>query len=298
MGSLVKSAYKKYNKMSDKAGLPSLASLGLSFSLVLARYFLRRPGVRAYAEHLADNIFQAKDETTMTPARVNSVADAICRLFEEKGFKPARIAVDGVPGSGKSTLAQALADKLGMRVVCLDHQSMDAPLDFEQDNAIYEHHRLLRTQDIDAFDALVYIDEPVEISKKKVIKRKRGGYLVEVLDYDLVKRIGDKAFAFAEGESFSFPNNFVRLKLKPQGGFKDRENINAALRKEGFDGAHFSKEETLFLCSENRAKQGFKAYVNLHAFNKDALAALSETLLFSGKCRQGEGAARWKASSP
>jgi len=37
---------------------------------------------------------------------------------------------------------------------------------------IYEHHRLLRTQDIDNFEAIVYINEPVELSQANACTEK------------------------------------------------------------------------------------------------------------------------------
>ena len=104
------------------------------------------------------------------------------------------VCITGVSGSGKSTLARALADRLGLQWQCLDHMDMNKPIDFSKDQTIYEHHRLLRTQDVDIFDALIYIDEPVEVSRQKVLMRKRGGYLVDMMNYEMMKRVGAKAF--------------------------------------------------------------------------------------------------------
>jgi len=279
MGSLVKSMFK------TKAGAGGLAGLGVTFSLALARHLLRRPGFQASADFFTDTFFHTKEEAPATPTRVVENAAAIAALFREKGLNPTRLAVDGVPGSGKSVLATVLAEMLGMEAVCLDHQNMDETYEFGKENAIYEHHRLLRTQNLDDFDALIYLDEPVAISKRKVLERKRGGYLVDVLDYALLKEIGDLAFAFAAGEPLAIPNSFTTLKLKPKGGFQDRELISMALWREGIDGAHFTKEEALFICAGYLARKGFKAYVNLHAFDKEMLTALSESLLLSGAAK-------------
>jgi len=128
--------------------------------------------------------------------------------------------VDGIPGSGKSTLAAALARKLDMAVECLDHKNMDQAIRFDKDRAIYEHHRLLRTQDIDGFDVIVYIDEPVEISRQKVLQRKRGGYLVDVMNYERLQAVGRKAFSMAAGECITIEGSGAKVKVRAESGFK------------------------------------------------------------------------------
>ena len=215
-------------RRSEKAVYPGL---GITFGLTLVKHFLRRSGLRANAQFLVRNPFQTGEEISCTPSTVKKYAEAAGRLFQERGFKPDRLAIDGVPGSGKSTLARALAEELGMDAVCLDHQNMDEPRNFDQKNTIYEHHRLFRTQDLDVFDALIYLDEPVAISQKKVLERQRGGYLVDLMDYDLLKKIGEQAFAYAAGEELAIPDSFIKVKIKPAGGFRDREKIDAALHQ-------------------------------------------------------------------
>jgi hypothetical protein len=281
MGNWVKSISKA------AIGKGGLAGLGITFGLALVKYFFSKPGLRAYAEYLVGNLFPGGDTLSVRPTSVDKNTDAIIHLFQERGFEPSRLAIDGVPGSGKSTLAGALAEKLGMEAVCLDHQNLDEPRNFAQKKTIYEHHRLFRTQDLDVFDALIYLDEPVALSKKKVLERKRGGYLVDLLDYDLLKKIGEQAFAYAAGEALVIPNSFIRVKIKPAGGFRDRENIDAALRRAGLEGTPFTKEEALFLGLGYKARKGFKTYVDLPAFDREALAALTEGLLLSGLGRRG-----------
>ncbi len=281
MGSFIKSASKHIG------GKEGLTGLGVSFLLTLTQYIFRKPGVQAYMDVFWDKLFPGKGDSPPEPRDLARTCEAIRTLFMGRGTKPCRIAIDGVPGSGKSTLARALGQRLQMDVVCLDHHDMDAPENFTQENAIFEHHRLLRTQDIDVFDVICYLDEPVYASKKKVLERRRGGYLVELMDYDLLKRIGDLAFAFVQGESVTVDQTFIKLKFRPDEGYRDRDRINAALRKEGYDGAVYSKEEALFLLLEGKAHHGFKAYINLHACDRELLAALTESLLLSGGKRRG-----------
>ena len=97
---------------------------------------------------------------------VNRQADVIIKLLKSRKVTATMMAIDGVPGSGKSTLARALAKKMDFKWKALDYIDMDRPLKFKHVNTIYEHHRLFRTQDIDFFDVLIYIDEPIERSKK------------------------------------------------------------------------------------------------------------------------------------
>lgn len=83
----------------------------------------------------------------------------------------------------------------------------------------------------------------------------------------------------------AIPNSFIKIKIKPAGGFRDRENIDAALYQKGLDGTGFTKEEALFLGLGYKARKGFKTYLNLHAFDQELLSALTESLLLSSQGR-------------
>ncbi|MEI6127365.1 MAG: hypothetical protein WCQ99_12520, partial [Pseudomonadota bacterium] len=169
-------------------------------------------------------------------------------------------------------------EKLGMEVECLDYRNMDKPLTFNKHRTIYEHHRLLRTQDLDAFDAIVYIDEPVENSMARVLKRKRGGGLVELMDYGKLKAVGEKAFQVAEGDAYAIPGGFVKVKVRPEGGFKVRQNIYWELLQKGLSSAELTTEQALFLLAYGRAAKGFSAYLNKSAFCPDLLAAFGSSM--------------------
>jgi hypothetical protein len=281
MGSLSKQMFKA---VSGKGGLVGVgAGLGLSF----LRYCMLRPGVQAYMDHLLGTVFPSLEKGSPPPGGVVKTAKAITDLFRERGFSPARLGIDGPPGSGKSSLAGAMAETLGMEAVCLDHQDLDRPSDFTGTGVIYEHHRLLRTQAIDSFDAIIYIDEPVIASKKRVLSRKRGGYLVEILDYHLLKRIGDKAFSCADGDTVAVGAHLV--KFRPREGYRDMDNIHRELCSAGLDATGASKEECLFLCLEGVRRAGFKAYLDLHAFDGEMVRALAESAFLSGRTKT-----RWR----
>jgi len=264
------------------AGKGGLTGLGVTFCLTLLRSCLRKPGIQAYLDYLLGHFIPILSVKSAPSPEAARNAEAVAGLFREKGFVPHRLAVDGIPGSGKSSLAKALAERLGMDAVCLDHQDMDQPRDLARSNAIYEHHRLLRTQEIEVFDAIIYIDEPVDVVRERILRRKRGGYLVEILDYDLLKRIGDEAFFRAAGETLFTPDGSLRIKIRPGGGFRDRERLQRELLARGADAGRLAKEEALFLCVEGTPRKGFKAYLNPHAFDKELLDSLTESVFLSG----------------
>jgi hypothetical protein len=282
MGGVVQTILKRVTK-----GKGGVAGIVITAGLTLVQSVLRKPGIQASLKVLIHKILPGGEDYNHYHRAVVKVAEEIVSLFKSRQFNPNRIAIDGVPGSGKSTLAAELADRLGMSVECLDHRNMDEPLLFDKDRTIYEHHRLLRTQDIDNFNVIIYIDEPVEISQKKVLQRKRGGYLVDIMDYDKLKVIGEKAFAVAEGESITIEESFTKVKFRPESGFKALENITAELQNKGLNRENLNKEQALFLCVENKASKGFIAYINPRAYEQELLSALTAGLLHTTKRKRG-----------
>lgn len=271
MGNAAKELLKVLSKGSKENELPARA---IRAALVLAKGVLNKPGLAAQLEYRLTRAVQGWTECEELPLETLQTADTIATVFNERRIVPTRIAVDGVPGSGKSSLAAALSRKLGMSITCLDHHNMDKAINFDSERTIFEQHRLLRTQDIDRFDAIVYLDEPVEISKRKILQRKRGGYLVEIMNFGRLKAIGLKAFSTAAGEHIRINGSFARVKIRPEGGFRSLENIERELLAKGLSGSGLSKEQKLFLCVEGRPASGFGAYINPRAFNRELLDAL------------------------
>jgi len=238
-----------------------------------------KPGIQASLDSMKMRFTTGKREKHEIIEEVNQSADEIIVLLNSKGVRIRRLAVDGVPGSGKSTLARALAKKLNFNLQTLDYIDLNKPQNFSQEQTIYEHHRLLRTQDVDNFDAIIYIDEPVELSKQKCLNRKRGGINTDVFDYEKLKKIGEEAFSISSGKSYKIKNSYIKLKIRPKKGFKAYENIQKKLNKKGFKTEGLCKEELLFLLSYGKSAKGLRAYVRLNAYNKEIFEGLSAGVL-------------------
>ncbi|MHC5054199.1 MAG: DEAD/DEAH box helicase family protein [Planctomycetota bacterium] len=199
-------------------------------------------------------------------------AEKIARILEEKDITPDRIGIDGLPGSGKSTLARALARRLGMRWESLDYKNLRLPENLDSGRTVYEHHRLLRTQDVDAFDVIVYMDMSAGRCKARVCRRGRGLFLAAVLNYRKLRKIGKLAFEVCGGEPIPIADSPLLLKIKPPGGFRALENTVSWLAEArpagpasagdaGLDTSGMSREEMLFLIASGKRKRGLKAYV-------------------------------------
>jgi hypothetical protein len=238
-----------------------------------------KPGIQASLDSMKMKLTTGKAEKHEIIDEVNKNADEIIALLNSKGVRIERLAVDGVPGSGKSTLARALAKKLNFKLQTLDHIDLNKPQDFSKEQTIYEHHRLLRTQDVENFDAIIYIDEPVELSKQKCLNRKRGGINIDFFDYEKLKKIGSEAFNISAGRIYKISNSYIKLKIKPKAGFRAYKNIRVKVNKKGFKTEGLSQEELLFVSVYGRSRKGLMAYVKVGAYNKEIFEGLSAGVL-------------------
>lgn len=245
-----------------------IGAVGVGISTTAAA-LTQRDSVQASIDSVKMRLSKGQAEIHDNQKAVKKNAKAVLSLFKEKKFKPRRLAIDGVPGSGKSSLAYGLAEKLDFQVKTLDYIDMNKPQDFSKMNTIYEHHRLLRTQLTEIFDAIIYIDEPVELSKKKCVHRKRGGINIDVFDYDKLKKIGEKAFEAADGKTHEIPGTHIKIKFRPKKGFNAYKNLRDELKKKGIKTERRSKEELLFLSVYEKAESRLMAYINFGAYNKE-----------------------------
>jgi len=233
-----------------------------------------KPGIKVSLENIKDRLLTGRWEEYESRDKVNRQADKIIRFLKSRKVKINKLAIDGLPGSGKSSLSRALAKKLKFKWESLDHMNLNKPVDFSQGRTVYEHHRLLRTQDPDNFDAIVYINVPIELAKKRILQRKRETIIVDIWDFEKLKKIGDKAFKICNGKTQRIPNSNIRIKIKPTKGFKAYKNITTELKKQGVKTSGLSKEQLLFLSIDGKARKGLIAYTNASAYNKELLTGL------------------------
>lgn len=270
-----------------------LLGAALAATVETGRAMLNRPSVRASLEAAVLKMLGLAEVPHGSVEPVRHSADTIVRVLQERGVVPRRIGVDGVPGSGKSTLARALADRLGFQWKSLDHEDMNVPRDFSREGVVYEHHRLFRTQDVDSFDAIVYIDEPVEVSRGKILERAkaeaRQGLSADVLNYDRMKKIGEVAFHACDGEPIAIPQSSLVMKIKPPGGFRAMKNTASRVHAAGHQTEGWGKEEMLFVLAYGSPRSGLMAYLLPGAYNQELfnglLAGLRRYLAASGANR-------------
>jgi hypothetical protein len=215
------------------------------------------------------NFFLRKPDYADVPAEVFEDADKIITMLGKDGKLSARLGVDGLPGAGKTTLSCAISQLT--HIPCYHfHRPEDTDLarDLPLDGAsVTEHHRLFRTQDIEVFDVLIYLDAPIDLARERKIRKTKhiSSDGAKYYDYALAKRIGDLAFAFANGVSIQLPDSSIHLKTRPEGGFRQVLNLRRALRKRSiaYDcyGHELGPEELLFLYETGEPRKGLISYM-------------------------------------
>jgi len=226
----------------------------------MARSFMQKPAVKANLKHF---IFPKKTGvySVQKVKASEENADWIVNFFNMNLLKPNRIAIDGLPGSGKSTLAEALSTRLKLQWVSLDYQMPDGEYSFNENRAIYEYHRLLRTQDHNVFDVILFMDLPVETIKTQIIARGEGAVNIELFDFELMQEIGKMAFELAKGQLIRIPRSEILMKIKSEGGFELRENLVKKLLEKRLDAPNsLTQEEKLFLLVKGEPHKGLSGY--------------------------------------
>jgi hypothetical protein len=208
---------------------------------------------------------------------VEGYADEIMEILRYKGRSPRTVAIDGLPGSGKSTLGRSLANRAGLKWRTLHRQELVLPYPFKE-GRIYENMRLIRTQDVEHFDMVIYLNCRPEVAKQRILARDRDGMVLDMLRFDMVKEIGDLAFSLLDGEELTIQDSPVRVKLRPESGYSDMEKLRTRLCMTEFVTDGFSKEELLFALLYGTPEGGITPYLKLGAYNEDFSAALSAAL--------------------
>ena len=256
----------------------SLPEMGMAFLLSTLKNLLARPTVQSTLRAQARRILTgSREKPHRDIADVEICSYQIMQLWEQRGITPTTICIDGLPGSGKSSLGRSLAKKTGLEWKTLNWKDLEYPY-FFQEGRIYENIRLLRTQDVDNFDLIIYIDCPIDTAIRRVMQRDRDGILLDFFDFPKLKEIGDLAFDTIAGEEIGIGESDVKIKFRPNYGYRDMEKLKSRLAAMGRDVEGLSKEELLFGYCYGKPQRGIAPYVKPGAYNREILEGLSAAL--------------------
>jgi len=250
----------------------TLPNMAVAFLIATIKNLMAKDTVRSTIRGRVRRLLTGNSERPYqdVPA-VKGYADQIVGILDEKNISPEIMGIDGPPGSGKSTLGRSLAKRTGLMWKCLYLRDMGEPY-FFMPGRIYENIRLFRTQDIDNFDVIIYIDCQVEDAQHRVVERDRNGALADYVDFKKLKKIGDAAFGMADGEEIMIPMSPIRIKIRPKDGYGDIDNLRMILQSRGLDVEGFSKEELLFMYCYGKPKSGILPYIKFGAYNNEILS--------------------------
>ena len=256
-----------------------LPNLVIGFAVLTAKKLLQRPTVRSTLRGQVRKMLTGSREKPYQPiAEIEDNADRILDILHRKGVHPDSVCIDGPPGSGKSSIGRALSERCGLKWRTLYWQELKEDFNFKS-GRIYENIRLIRTQDMEHFDVVLYLDCAIDEARERVITRERVGALADVVDFDKLKAVGDTAFEMLAGDEIMIEKSSVRIKIKPPDGYGDIGRLKKLLQVKGFDVEGFSKEELLFLYCYGKPEKGISPYVKLGAYNNEIVAGLWDSLV-------------------
>ncbi len=177
------------------------------------------------------------------PPQAVAQAKAIADMLRAQGIDPrtAKIGIGATGGTGKSTMARALSQELGMTHIEGDNVGKslfgrDLVSHFKKNpiagGSIVEQSHLLTQLDPDHFDAIIHLEKPWKEIEKQLLSRGRGAAQRDFYDTKRVQRAIRAGFDHTEGPAHTITEG-VRLKIKPQEGFKADTHLNAELSRRG-----------------------------------------------------------------
>ena len=259
-----------------------LPDMALYFFIITTKNLLQKQTVRSAIKGQVRKIFtgnREKQPYEIVPT-VEHYADMIMQTLNGKAAFPSSICINGLPGSGKSTIGRALAERCNLKWRTLRWKELKVAYPFKK-GRIYENIRLIRTQNMEGFDVVIYIDCPEEVARNRVFARDRNPTLADVVDFYRLKKIGDVAFEMLGGEEVKIEGSPVRIKQRPQEGYRDIERLKIRLHEKGYDTDGFSKEELLFIYCYGKPQSGLSPYLNLGTYNNEILSGIYEAAVRS-----------------
>jgi broad-specificity NMP kinase len=234
--------------------LPVGVGLLAGTGIVLAR----RPGVRSALAHSIKSIgkggSRAVAATEALPPEVVTQAKAIAQGLRKSGIDPskARIAIVATPGTGKSTLARALQQEAGVQVLNLDKArggglKGERALRYLRDQhggvmpagAVLEQTYLPHSVSLDQFDAVIKLERPVEEIHKSLLKRGKGAFQMDYVDYEKLQKQLREGFGAIKGKELSFGGR-AQVKIRGAESFNMERGLAERAQRLGLDLGEFS----------------------------------------------------------
>jgi len=269
--------------------LPWAAGIGIP-AATIGGLMLSKPGIRATLKNTVSRKgdLQQQDAASEIPSNALATADRIGEVLKQRGVDPAtlRFAVDAPPGTGKTTLSRAISQQLGMKHYGLDWlpnnavntalggghiETMPRP---PRAGEILEHFNLLRAYDPEVFDAVLHIKKDPALIKQQIIRRGRGAYASDMLDYNLAGQVGASAFDTLAGDPIDLGGGAL-MKLRPREGW-DQQRLDKMLEEKGMSPADMSRHEKLLslVKGQRTSGSGWTPYLQSPLSNTETALAL------------------------